>query len=245
MLYVVTGPPAAGKSTYCRQHAQPTDVIIDFDLLANALTPPREGVSAHDHSDAVKAVAKAARQAAIDKALSLTGCDVYLIHSTPSAALLDRYRRAGAHIVTVDPGRDIVMSRCKAERPRRMLAVAAQWYDNQAQGDDDHAPRPARTTTEKGLGWQHQKQRDRLLRAHTDGTACWWCDQPMYRDKTRNHDGEALAADHTHARANGGTTADRLLHGRCNKERGKGDRDHLRPALAAQRGGWAGNSMTW
>ncbi len=243
MLYVVTGPPAAGKSTYCREYARPTDAIIDYDLIADALTPPREGVSTHDHTDVVKALAKAARQAAIDKALTLTDCDVYLIHSTPSAALLDRYRRAGAHIVTVDPGRDIVMSRCKAERPRRMLAVAAQWYDNQAQADDS-APRPARNKN-KELGRAHRNNRDRLLRAHTDGTACWWCGQPLYRDAGRNWDEQALAADHTLARAKGGTKADRLLHATCNKQRGDGSRDHTRPALAATRGGWAGNSMTW
>jgi hypothetical protein len=244
VLYVVTGPPAAGKSTWCSEHARPEDAIIDFDLIANALTPPREGGNTHDHSDAVKAVAKAARQAAIDKALTLNDCDVYLIHSTPSDALLDRYRRIGAQVVTIDPGRDVVMSRCKTERPRRILAVAAQWYDSQAQADDDTAARPARNKN-KELGRAHRNQRDRLVKAHTDGTACWWCGQPMYRDPARNFDGKPLNADHTISRAKGGTVADRLLHERCNKERGDGSRDHTRPALAATRGGWAGNSMTW
>jgi hypothetical protein len=244
MLYVVTGPPAAGKSTWCCARAQPTDVIIDYDLIANALTPRHEGASTHVHTDAVRVLAKAARQAAIDKALTLTGCDVYLIHSTPSAILLDRYRAVGAHIVTVDPGRDTVMSRCKAERPKRMLAVAAQWYDNQAHADEDTAARPARNKN-KELGRAHRNNRDRLLRAHTDGTACWWCGRPLYRDADRNWDEQALAADHTLARAKGGTTADRLLHATCNKQRGDGSRDHTRPALAATRGGWTGNSMAW
>lgn len=62
----------------------------------------------------------------------------------------------------------------------------------------------------------------------------------MYRNRTRNPDYDpnsndrasgSLAGDHTHTRAAGGTTTDRLLHGRCNKERGDGTRDHLRPAL--------------
>ncbi|MFC7450538.1 hypothetical protein [Rhodococcus daqingensis] len=100
-----------------------------------------------------------------------------------------------------------------------------------------------RTTTERGLGWAHQQQRDRLLRAHHDGTPCWWCDRPMYRDRTLNFDHDptgkdpnsgALAADHSHARTHGGTKADRMLHGRCNKERGDGSRDHLRPAVTGQ-----------
>lgn len=88
-----------------------------------------------------------------------------------------------------------------------------------------------RTTTERGLGHKHQQQAKRLLRNHADGTKCWWCGRPMYRDKALNYDGQTLAADHTLARARGGTLADRLLHGRCNSERGDGTRDHQRPAL--------------
>ncbi|NKU18363.1 hypothetical protein GS907_07225 [Rhodococcus hoagii] len=100
-----------------------------------------------------------------------------------------------------------------------------------------------KTTTEKGLGWKHQKERDSLLRVHTDGTPCWWCGLPMYRDRTTNWDHNptssdrasgSLAADHSHARTHGGTKADRLLHGRCNKQRQAGSRDHLRPAVTGQ-----------
>lgn len=103
-----------------------------------------------------------------------------------------------------------------------------------------------RTTTERGLGWAHQQQRERLLRAHRDGTPCWWCGEPMYRDRTRNPDHDpsssdpasgSLAADHSRARADGGDRADRLLHGRCNKQRGTGDRDHTRPALGTRQHG--------
>lgn len=31
---LICGPPAGGKSTYVRAHAQETDIVIDFDLLA-------------------------------------------------------------------------------------------------------------------------------------------------------------------------------------------------------------------
>ncbi|ATW60766.1 HNH endonuclease [Gordonia phage Bjanes7] len=95
-----------------------------------------------------------------------------------------------------------------------------------------------RNTTQRGLGWKHQKQRARLLGQHVDGTPCWWCGKPMHKT-------QALAADHTHARAHGGTTADRLLHDLCNKERGDGSRDHERPALLKLRGGHPANSLNW
>lgn len=69
----------------------------------------------------------------------------------------------------------------------------------------------------------------------------------MYRDRTKNwdynpratrRDGKpdtssgSLAADHTQPRStNRNSIADRIIHGTCNKERGDGTRDHLRPAL--------------
>jgi hypothetical protein len=79
-------------------------------------------------------------------------------------------------------------------------------------------------TTDRGLGWQHQKQRARLVARHVEGSLCWWCGEPMYRS-------QGLAADHSVARAKGGALADRLLHGPCNAQRGDGSRDHRRPAL--------------
>lgn len=99
---------------------------------------------------------------------------------------------------------------------------------------------PKRSAHQRGLGQQHRKVRSGLLRTHVDGSPCWWCGRPMFRDPKRNWDynpdsldpgNGALAADHTHARAHGGRKADRLLHGLCNKERQDGRRDHLRPAL--------------
>ncbi|QXU53625.1 hypothetical protein [Rhodococcus sp. LW-XY12] len=100
------------------------------------------------------------------------------------------------------------------------------------------------STTARGLGWDHQKTRERLLRNHVDGTPCWWCSLPMFRNRTNNWDHDptsndpasgSLAADHSQARAHGGTQADRLLHGTCNKERQDGRRDHLRPAVTGHR----------
>lgn len=88
------------------------------------------------------------------------------------------------------------------------------------------AGRAPRSTTARGLGWQHQKQRERLLRMHRDGDACWWCGEPMYRS-------QSLDADHEEARINGGALASRLLHSSCNRSRKDGARDAQRPAVAA------------
>lgn len=224
-VHVVIGPPAAGKSTFVRQNAGPDDVVIDFDLLANALS--NQDAANHDHTKTVKMVTKAARAAAVAKACSM-GVTTWMIHSSPAQSTLDRYVAAGATIHVVDPGKDVVMSRCKRERPRAMMIAAAKWYD-------ERKAVPPKTTTERGLGWDHQRKREALLAVHRDGTPCWWCGKPMYRDKARNFDGQSLAADHIQARAHGGTVAGRLLHGSCNSSRGDGSRDAQRPAIATDR----------
>jgi hypothetical protein len=91
-----------------------------------------------------------------------------------------------------------------------------------------------KSTTQKGLGYDHQVHRDRLLLRHVDGTLCWWCGRKLFREPSRNWDGKPLAADHSKARAIhgiAGNKADRLLHEICNKQRGDGSRDDQRPAL--------------
>lgn len=127
-LFVVIGPPAGGKSTWVREHAQPGDITIDYDALANTLTPYAEG--SHEHTPNVKKVTKAARQAAIDIAVKLVDTDVYIIHSTPSAALLQQYTAHGAQIITVDPGQPIVLERAKHERPWWMQGAIKRWYSD-------------------------------------------------------------------------------------------------------------------
>lgn len=98
------------------------------------------------------------------------------------------------------------------------------------------------TTEQKQLGWRHRQQRDHLLENHVDGSACDWCKRPMWKDRTKNYDYDphgsdtsgTLQADHSGmSRAEAiqrglqVPLADRLLHGRCNVQRGNGENDHI------------------
>lgn len=86
-------------------------------------------VDNHEHAGHIMAVAKAARQAAIDKALTLSDDhDVWLIQSKPTAKQRQLYTEHDAVFHHIDPGKDTVMSRVKRERPKKMLAVAATFY---------------------------------------------------------------------------------------------------------------------
>jgi hypothetical protein len=128
---VVIGPPAGGKSTWVLSRAKPTDIVVDFDRLATALTG--NGSDGHDHPSHVHQVTRAARTAAIDTATRYAGqCDVYLIHSSPSSTTLATYRSQGFNVVVIDPGRDVVKERCKTQRPAKMFGVIDRWYRDHA-----------------------------------------------------------------------------------------------------------------
>lgn len=128
MLYVVTGPPAAGKSSWIDAHATPEDIVIDLDRITVALTGP--GAPQWNQHPLHLRIAHRARYAAMDAAFQLLDdLDVYLIHTMPRAKALAQYKRLAARIVVVDPGRDIVMARIAAMRSPEMERVATRWYN--------------------------------------------------------------------------------------------------------------------
>ncbi|MEU1478896.1 hypothetical protein [Streptomyces sp. NPDC005760] len=127
MLYVVTGPPAAGKSSWIEARAKPRDIVIDLDRITRALTGP--GAPQWNHDPIASRIALRARYAAIDEAVKhLDDTDVYLIHTMPSDTWLARYRRLDASIITVDPGEQVVRERVRAMRSSAMDRVVTRWY---------------------------------------------------------------------------------------------------------------------
>ncbi|MGW3024822.1 AAA family ATPase [Streptomyces sp. NPDC001221] len=144
MLYVVTGPPAAGKSSWIDAHAKPTDIVIDLDRITRALTGP--GAPAWNQNPLQLRVAHKARYAAMHEAFELRDkVDVYLIHTMPSTKAMAKYKRLDARIVAVDPGRDIVMQRIKAMRDPDMERVATRWYNARRGQSPEAMPQASRT----------------------------------------------------------------------------------------------------
>ncbi|MFM9542313.1 AAA family ATPase [Streptomyces turgidiscabies] len=127
MLYVVTGPPTAGKSSWIDAHAKPTDIVIDLDRITRALTGP--GAPQWNQDPIHLRVAHKARYAAMQEAFEVRDqVDVYLIHTMPSDVWLARYQRLGAEVITVDPGEQVVRERVRAMRSSAMNRVVTRWY---------------------------------------------------------------------------------------------------------------------
>lgn len=145
MLYVVTGPPTAGKSSWITGHARPRDIVIDLDRIALAFAGP--GAADHDHDEIRLKVAHRARYAAINEAeRHVDRVDVYLIHTMPGARHRAHYRRLSARLIVVDPGEDVVMQRVRDLRQPGMEQVAARWYAQRR----STRQRDARTVSTRG-----------------------------------------------------------------------------------------------
>lgn len=140
MLTVVTGPPCSGKTTHVHQRAQPGDIVVDYDQLAQALGSPHS----HDHPHDVAAVTRAARDAAVKAALAAhrRGATVWIIDTDPPTARRRTYHRAGATLITLTADRAELHRRAhQAGRPRRWHAVIDEWLaahrdDQQPEGTD-------------------------------------------------------------------------------------------------------------
>ena len=250
-LYIVTGSPGCGKSTWVRNNTKPGDIRFDSDALTNLLTG--KTADKHHHDNLHKKISHAARDAGIAESIKhRLDLDIYILKSNLSQEDERRYRSLGAKFIIIDPGYETAMQRCRDHRPGYKQRLVDAWYDRRAQWPADAmiisphvdpnvaAPSPQerpvrKKTSERGYGWAHQKQRDRLLHNHTDGSPCWWCGLPMYRDKTKNWDGNPLAADHDERDgAKQGSRASRLLHGNCNGQAQGHENDHRRPAVTGR-----------
>lgn len=121
---VVTGPPCSGKSTYVRQHAKPGDIVIDFDVMAQAFGSTHP----HDHTAATRHVTMQARRAAIAAAITVhEKTPVWIVDCNISRERLVAYRQAGASIVALDVDRAELHRRAGAERPALWHRLIDEW----------------------------------------------------------------------------------------------------------------------
>ena len=120
MLTVITGAPCSGKTVYAREHAKTGDIIIDFDLLAQALGSPVD----HGHPPQITFVAAKAREGAIREAVNQhrKGWSVWIVDTSPTAERKRQYAAAGARIIRCIAPKDELHRRAEESRP-------PEWHD--------------------------------------------------------------------------------------------------------------------
>lgn len=124
MIYVVIGPPCAGKTTYVREHKSDGDLVVDYDAIALAL-----GGKDHEADGLIRDTAVAVREKAVELALNAPQYESWIIHSRPSDEALKRYNNAGCELITLDPGVDSCLERAEQDgRPQSTIDGIYSWY---------------------------------------------------------------------------------------------------------------------
>jgi hypothetical protein len=132
-VVLVSGPPAAGKSTYIKANAQPGDTVIDFDIYRKQLG----GAKWDTRPDIIRGAFKL-RNAAIDSLHSKTSGTCYLIVTAPTKAERDEWTKAlgdvTIHLIRTPQVVCIERIRANPERQdaatRQIQAVIDWWAAN-------------------------------------------------------------------------------------------------------------------
>ena len=130
-LRVIIGPPCSGKSTYVAENRAPDEVVIDLDLLAQALGSEIE----HGSDGDIRSAAIAARHGAIDRVIE-ESLSAWVTHCNPSDEQIAAYEDAGAELIYMDTDLETCLARAEADgRPPIDFALIREWFDEH--GDEE------------------------------------------------------------------------------------------------------------
>lgn len=128
-LYVITGPPCGGKSTYVREHAKPGDVVVDFDRIALAICS--EDTRHHEYPAHIRQAAMIVRKQVVAVALVMAKTyDAYVIHAKPDKTARALYKRNRAVFVNQTAPLGVLLARARAERPEWVQERIVHWFDD-------------------------------------------------------------------------------------------------------------------
>ncbi|RKN49882.1 hypothetical protein D7231_35970 [Streptomyces klenkii] len=123
---LVCGPPCSGKTTYVQQHAQPGDLVVDWDAIAQALGSP----DAHDHPPALRPFIAEARDAVVARLERRHDVDrAWIIATAPRAADRARLAPKGAGVVLLAVDEEECVRRARrARRPADTMEAIESWW---------------------------------------------------------------------------------------------------------------------
>lgn len=132
MIYIVTGPPCVGKSTWVKERAKLGDMVIDLDRIALSITS--EDTPHHEYARHVRSTAIAMRIVAVNCAMNYGRSGTsYIIHAKPAVRARAQYKKRGAIFIDLTAPLAVLMERAKNERPPWVASMIPRWYDDPEQ----------------------------------------------------------------------------------------------------------------
>lgn len=123
-VYLVAGPPCAGKSHHVAEHAGPADLVVDWDAIARALGSPRQ----HLHSPKLRAAIAAEYDRQLAQVADHAG-DAWVIRCLGDPVEREQWRRRfDAELVLLVPDLPTLLVRAaRRENPRHTERTIRRW----------------------------------------------------------------------------------------------------------------------
>jgi len=127
-LYIITGPPCVGKSTYAKRYAVEGDIVVDLDRIA--LSIGYEDCEHHTYPKHIRDTARLMRKSAVAAAIIISRKnDAYVIDSKPGSNARQLYKRNAAVFIDLTAPLAVLTARCAAERPAWVMKTLVTWWD--------------------------------------------------------------------------------------------------------------------
>ena len=127
MITVVMGPSCSGKSTFIQEQKQPGDVVVDWDLMNQALGSDNP----HDAPEDVKQVTFAARTAAIARIFDGIEKDAWIIWHDLTDDKIREYGEQGVKFHVMDTPIGVCLERAREDgRPEGTEQRIREWFEN-------------------------------------------------------------------------------------------------------------------
>lgn len=133
VIHMVIGPPKAGKTTYVREHATRSSIVLDYGAVASALQP--EASTPQPSTQALHDVARAAWQGAFSRAARCASPeDIWCIKTLPyskrAPLMLAEWVALDYDVRVVDPGPAVVFDRLSADNDKsnETEQTVRAWY---------------------------------------------------------------------------------------------------------------------
>ncbi len=131
-VYIITGAPCSGKSTFVRERMQEGDIVLDIDDIWQTLS----GMPRYKKPNSIKPMVFAARDAVKEKIIMRAGSwrNAFIIESLPLATdrkrEAERYKAHNCEIITMEASREECLSRLYVMPNGRDIKAYEEYINN-------------------------------------------------------------------------------------------------------------------